>query len=274
MYLNFKQKLNRVAFLAGDSNRLASVKIRCLDIASFLGCDMLLNAKDPQMVGSDYNIFICVKPSFNVEELDVLRKRGTVVWDVLDHDPPLGHVDVLITSTEYAKDVLNTSTPVVVIPHHHCNIEGIDCDPKANCVSWIGHKQWLPNGIENELSVRLVDGCNREQVSNFYEESTICVNTRAKNSQTELHLSLNSGIKLINCIGFGIPSISDSEPAYREIDKYCTLFTNNGEYTELLEKLKTSPSLYNELRDNCLALSDTYHIKTICKRYRDLINSI
>jgi hypothetical protein len=87
-------------------------------------------------------------------------------------------------------------------------------------------------------------------------------------------MEINSGIKLINCIGFGIPSISNDEPAYHEIGEDCTLFTDLEHCADKVYQLQTDCQLYRAMRENCLHKASSFHISSIVCKYKALIKSL
>jgi hypothetical protein len=90
----------------------------------------------------------------------------------------------------------------------------------------------------------------------------------------DLHLVVNSGIKLINCIGYGIPSISTDEPAYHEIGASCTIFSTLKKSAYWVRALQNDDALYNDLRHKCIRRSPKFHIASIAAKYKSLIESL
>ena len=72
-----------------------------------------------------------------------------------------------------------------------------------------------------------VDGAEANQIRQLYRRIGIGLNLRRRACGYEQHVASNSGIKLINCCGFGIASVSEPEPAYLEIGDGCTIFTSS-----------------------------------------------
>jgi len=90
----------------------------------------------------------------------------------------------------------------------------------------------------------------------------------------DIHLALNSGIKLINCIGFGIPSISSDEPAYHEFGEDCTIFSSIRGCAKWVRALQNDDDLYMDLRKKCLRQAKKFHIDTIAGQYKKLLESL
>jgi glycosyltransferase involved in cell wall biosynthesis len=92
--------------------------------------------------------------------------------------------------------------------------------------------------------------------------------------QYDFHVALNSGIKLINCLGFGTPSVSADESAYREIGEDCTIFSEPAQCAQWVRELQINDALYGKLRKNCLLKSKRFHLDTIAMEYKKLLQSL
>jgi len=163
---------------------------------------------------------------------------------------------------------------VEIIPHHHCNFDGIPNPPAFRRPGWIGTKHWYPKmeGFDHDVySVRQMNALN---VASSYRQIGIGLNLRAERPESAFHIKINTGIKLINCIGFGIPSISSDEPAYREIGESCTIFAGLKDCAHWVTQLQNDEQLYHKIRENCLLNSSKFHISSILKKYEVLITSL
>jgi len=90
----------------------------------------------------------------------------------------------------------------------------------------------------------------------------------------QLHLDLNSGVKLLNFMSYGVPSISDYEPAYLELAPECTIFSTLNDLPEISKELQGNNDLYNKIRNTCLQYRDKFHINNIIKEYKKLFDSL
>jgi hypothetical protein len=277
-----------VLFVAGDVNRLASVKIRCREIASRLGCDCYYGALHASDVPCGYKAYVCVKPDFGPAGVADLAKRGRVIWDVLDNEPPTANVDVYVASTRAVARTYSAYGRVEVIPHYHCNFDSVPNCGSSRLVAYLGSKHWYPKIDNIDHKTYFADRWSREAVVHAYKEIGIAVNYRNLDvfdrrhlefssdaiPVVEKHIQINSGIKLINCLGFGIPSICSKEPAYLEISDQCALYGELFECVDMVKALKSDAKLYNELRDKCLALAPAFHVDSIVKRYAAMLGGI
>jgi hypothetical protein len=266
--------IEKVLFIGGNLRNFASVQIRCQDIAPRLGCDSVFSVKNAEEVPSRYSAFICVTACLKQEDIFKLAAKGPVIWDVIDVPPPKHGVSVYLTSTERAKQWFAAYGRVEVIPHHHCNFSGVPNPQDCRRPAWIGNLTWYPKleGIDHDLyNVRTMTG---NDVAQAYRRIGIGLNLRRNCRQSDFHVEINSGIKLINCIGFGIPSVSSDEPAYHEIGEDCTIFADINEYVKCVHQLQEDEELYYRFRKNCLQASSKFHISSILKKYCSLIESL
>jgi hypothetical protein len=244
--------------------------------------DCLFNADDPARVPSGYKAYLCVKPDFGAAGAEVLSKRRPVIWDILDDAPPASGIAAYITSTLAAAKHFGYLSNITVIPHHHCNLERLPSCGDPTRVCYIGSRHWYPALSDVQHTPYIVDGWTREQVACAYRNTGISINLRntsgaldqfltsAKDIKpdTQLHVKINSGMKLINCIGFGLPSVSADEPAYHEIAPSCTLFCDLGTVQQAVMQLQRNRDLYYELGRRCADLAPDYHVEEIIGKYK------
>jgi hypothetical protein len=267
-------KIEKILFIGGDLIRFASVQIRCQDIASRLGCDSILTVRKAEDVPSGYSAFVCVTACLNQEDVLKLATRGPVIWDVIDTYPPKHGVSIYLTSTERAKHVFHNYGRVENIPHHHCNFSGVPNSQECRRPGWIGNLPWYPKleGCDHDFyNVRKMSG---NDVADAYRRIGIGLNLRSKRPDSDFHAEINSGIKLINCIGFGIPSVSSDEPGYHEVGEDCTIFSDLDGYLHWVHLLQNDEQLYHKIRQNCLRASSKFHISSILCQYCALIESL
>ncbi|MFC1680611.1 glycosyltransferase [Pseudomonadota bacterium] len=222
------------------------------------------------------NTFVCTKVGLDPDELSALSKRGTLIWDIHDEVPPDAPIDRYLTSTRSAKRAFEDLGEVSVIPHHHCNMSGAPNVPEFGrglVAGWIGAIKWLPQLNGTSYNTYLTDHMDFQEVVNAYRSIDIALNFRCETPVSKFHSQINPGIKIINCIGFGIPSVSANEPAYEEHGDGCTLFSTLDECEEKLEQLLKDKSLYESLRQNCIKKAGDFSIETICGKYIQLFEN-
>jgi hypothetical protein len=264
-------KLGKVLFIGGSPKKFPSVQIRCGDIASRLGCDCVYSVKKAEELPPGYSAFICVKPRLGQEELIKLAKRGLVIWDIVDKSPPENGVSIYLASTKRAKQTFEHLGRIEVIPHHHCNFDNIPNPQQLRRPGWIGTLRWLPHIEGFDHDVYNVNQMTSVDVARAHRHIGIGLNLRAETFNTALHAEINTGIKLINCIGFGIPSISSDEPAYREIGGDCTIFTDLRGSAQWVHELQNNDQIYLTIRNNCLIKASAFHISSILEMYKTLL---
>jgi len=253
--------------------------MRCIQIAKAIGCDYVTDVKSLEQVPWDKTIFVCVKPNLSDGNLEDLASRGSIIWDIHDFTPPKGMVSQYIASSATAATEYELLSPVSIIPHHHCNHTEIPNTAVCRRAVWIGRPYWQPDfgslPIESYDSKHMLEN----EVAAIYRQTGIGINVRAEHvgsedNNTRFHVLLNGGGKLINCMGFGIPSISSEEPAYREHGEQCTLFTENNDIHDLIEELSLNDTLYEELRCKSFERGRNYHIDRITPLYNKLFEQI
>ena len=168
------------------------------------------------------------------------------------------------------------SAPVHVIPHHHSNFEN-DPNPVRGpkTVLWMGTRKWYPSldGVEHEFVE--TTGLTLAEIHHHYRRADILVHHRnAGPARYVEHVRLNPGAKLINAIGYGLPSISPAEPAFEEIGVQCTILATSGEVGRWVRELKRSTTLYDEIRGRCIARAPAYSLDRVAAQYADLLESI
>jgi hypothetical protein len=288
--------LAKVIFLGGDATQFASVQIRCVDLAQRLGCDFLLGAETAAAIPDRYAVFVCVKPRLRTEDLRQLARRGRVVWDIIDAFPPREQVAAYVASNSLTQELFDDHGRVEVIPHHHCNFDGRPNPPGLRRPVWLGSRHWLPRLRGFAHDTHFIGGLRREDVVQIFRQTGIGLNLRggkmfqhpARPAATaadaarrrrarnlfDFHIAINSGIKLINCLGFGLPSLSSDEPAYREMGPDCTIFSNLRDCPRWVCALQQDDDLYREFRRLCLRRARRFHIDAITEKYKILFKSL
>ena len=289
--------LRRVLFVGGDAKKMASVQIRCVDVAKRLGCAYHLGARRSSQLPEGYDAFVCVKTELWPGEYAQLARRGKVVWDIIDLPPPREHIAAYLASNSLTQELFEDHGRVEVIPHYHCNFTGQPNRPGLRRPVWVGAQHWMPSLTGFAYDAFGVEGLTRVQVVRIFRQTGIGLNLRIARAQYnpprrfigltdprrraealrnffDFHLAVNSGIKLINCLGFGVPSLSSDEPAYREFAPECTIFSSLKNCAKWVRALQQDKALYNDLRKKCLQKAGDFHIDTIAARYKLFLQSL
>lgn len=266
--LESKINLQEVIFLGGDST-FPSVRLRCVEVAKALGCDYVTDINSLDDVPLGKLIFVCVKPELTEEELSVLQTRGVVVWDI--HEKHYYHnVDYYLVSSYGAYKKYKELGSIHIIPHHHCNFSSAP-NPlrKPSKPSWIGSPEWFPD-LGFDVDFYNVKEMTTEDVIEAYRNSTIMINIRGENDPLKPfddHIAVNPGIKLINSIGFGIPSICNPEPSYFDLGPECTVFSTLADCETWVDRLIWDSDFYGELRLNCILKATNFNMDVIGQKY-------
>lgn len=166
-------------------------------------------------------------------------------------------------------------SPITVIPHHHCNLgQGLAADREGKILAWIGRSYWCPNFEGLPIHVFNSNIMQFDEVVNAYGSMRICINLRRQTDDSAFHARINGGGKLINCMGFGIPSISGDEPAYHEFGEECTVFSDIDRLPDALYRLTEDRTLYFEMRERCLERGRDFHIGRILLLYRAFLEAL
>ncbi len=256
----------RVLFYAENCRSFyGSARLRGLRPAEMLGAKCVIGRKlnDDDLFGRD--IFVLIKSSISAHAQ--LSNYGHVIWDVIDDPPPLGFK--CLVSTKHTAEYLKIKD-YAVIPHPSASRASTVPLPKNRDAYWIGTPKWKPSISSLHTTI---NSCHYSQadLDQVYRRAGILLNVRIDTAEAVMHSHLSSGIKLINSIAYGIPSITSNEPWLDEIGRECTL-TGNVE-TEI-SRLKEDTNLYNDLREKCLAKQHLYSPSRIKALYESFLSSL
>jgi hypothetical protein len=262
-------QLSRVLFVGGD-RRLGSVQVRCVQIADALGCDYVC-LDSPEALPAEsqlarYDVVVLVKPPVPAEAFD----GRLVVWDVIDWAPP--RADVTLASTKASLRALGCGQGTV-IPHHHLN-DGPPNPLEPTVPGWVGWSGWYPELTGLEHRTFFVDDADSPALRDVYRQIGIGLNLRRRSEEYEQHVAINSGIKLINCMAFGIASVSEREPAYVELGEGCTLFTTAETWTDDVARLQRDQRLRKKLRKRGLKRASDFRLERVAKLYRRFLEKL
>src|SRR6266542_1056791 len=257
---------DRVLFIGGDL-KYGSVQKRCREVAEAIGAAWTApqtgsawptgEVPSADLVGR--NIFVLVKASVDRREL---QNRGHIIWDVLDRAPPREHIDAYLTSTPLASRLLGPYVPTYTIPHHHCNVSGVfACTNRMRGrILWIGSPEWQPDDLtQHNVELHTVGGATTDNAE-LYRRADLLLNARRfipeSASAYLLHTVLNSGMKAINAIGFGVPSVTEWEPWIDDIASGCTVACAPGKALVAARQLLQDSAQYNRIRENCINVAE------------------
>jgi hypothetical protein len=193
-----------------------------------------------------------------------------VVWDVIDDVAP--GADVYLASTNATLRAIGV-TAGTVIPHHHLN-DGPPNPADLTMPAWVGWSDWYPELEGLDHRTFFIDWADAAAVRAMYRQIGIGLNLRRRLERYEQHVAINSGIKLINCMGFGIPSVSEPEPAYVELGDGCTIFTTPETWTEDVARLQSDRRLRKKLRRRGLRRAKDFGLERVAKRYRRFLEAL
>ena len=278
---------DRVLFIGG-SVEWGSVQVRCQQIADAIGARWTApdkpggewqNGSIPERELDGRDLFVLVK-SWRVDRC-ALRARGRVIWDVLDDWPPYENVDALFVGSKSAERGLTGQLPTYVVPPHHCNLRNrvVAPDRKRGRITWIGSEQWLPKDLVNSsVNVHTILCASAESLESMYGEADLLLNVRRRDEANEKHYvrhtALNPGTKLINAVGFGIPSVTEWEPWVEEVAPGCTAICEPGDGLATAARVLQDDQLYERMRLNCLKTAAAYSIETIAGRYVEALEHV
>jgi hypothetical protein len=256
-------------FFSGFTN-WPSAQVRCHQPAEALGLPVYTKLSE---IPKGMEFFITVKADRFLKDL---QKRGRVIWDVVDEMPPV-NCDYYIACTEHAADYIRKyigNKRVFVVPQHHCNIDNLPFVEPSDVATWVGSTAWYPGDLG--FPYQRYDSPNvltLKSVQAIYSRTGIGLNIRNKNSPNyNTHVHLNAGGKLANCIGFGIPSISDPEPSYKAMSN-CTLFIGEKTPKELYEELRDE-KVYKSLQEACRDEEPKRRLSFTVNCYKEMLHEV
>jgi len=251
-----------------DSVRRLSSRIRGEEVASYLG------AKYNPTEGYENDVCIYVKPK-NIDEVpdgqwvDLLD--GTYLVHSLRRRPKVK----VITASQYSYEFQKEHYPneVVLIPHHHINVDRVKRTRKEIKVAgYIGVPS--PDKYERfkEIESRLKDiGIEfvteflfktRQDALDFYNKIDIFV----FGDWDWFDHPHRIPTKIINAASFGIPSVAFPCMANKELEGMYVPARNMDETIADVEKLKDE-KFYQEMVDKIVPMTEGYHIENVSKRY-------
>ena len=268
--------LKQVYFIGGKAGR-PSTQIRCVQICEHLGIDYQTGPEIMWEALKGKRIVVLVKPLMNVADFVRIKQQAYVVWDLHDSCPPRWEIDHFLFSTKHTSVVLNDLRPFSVIPHHHLN-QSRTIEPIRNVqkITYIGRPRWCPDDYLTSVNYKVFDTYKqpRPVLENVYRNTDILLNIRTEDAESKFHVSINPGVKLINAIGFGIPSVSFPEPAFIEIGGDVTAICDKSTLKDTIQELSNDYSRRKMMQDRCRLMAEKFHIDTVCYDYIQLFERI
>jgi hypothetical protein len=179
---------------------------------------------------------------------------------------------------EYVTGDINNK--VVLIPQHHCNFERAKRTRReVTTVGVIGSPtafDTLPPGFTEKLAEMGLDLITfstifkREDVIDYFNKIDIQLiwNPAVANIKR-----LANPLKIVNASSFGIPTVAHEDYVWEEMRGCYIPAVSVDDMLKQIKLLSTTPDLYAEYADRCIATSEKYHIDHISKLYLNLASS-
>jgi hypothetical protein len=254
--------------------RVSSI-VRGEQIAAYMG-----NARLNPDSGYENDTCIFVKPHIKPGNSFDFPKHSWIdihdafdLVEVLNRYPDVG----VIAYSDLAFETLSkhTRNKIALIPHHHVNYERTkrsrDKILKVGTTGSLPAWDYIPDKIKQGLKAR---GIKLELYTNFYPRMSVA----RFHESIDVHLHwrpwlnrpLSCPFKIINAASFGVPTIALDEPSFKEVEGTYIGVKTPEEWLEKLDYLIADNSLYDDLVNNCLEVSERYHISKIAKLYEQL----
>ncbi|MBK6395522.1 MAG: hypothetical protein IPF73_13215, partial [Betaproteobacteria bacterium] len=165
------------------------MRIRCRQVARALGCDYLLGGPAPHAIPPGKDVFVLVKWG---GDRAALRRRGVVIWDVIDGLPPVDGVDKYVYSTAAARGVPPAPCrPRARRGHPAPPLQRRRADANGDRILWIGGIEWLPRLAGSGVTIVDSTGLSTGELAEAYRSARVLVNLRrVERPQDLLHCRL------------------------------------------------------------------------------------
>lgn len=272
--------MNKITFFAKPAfemkhlQRVSSI-VRGEQIAAYMQ-----NARLNPEEGYEDDVCIYVKPhikpgnDFKFEKNSYIDIHEAIdLVQILNKHPEVG----VIAFSELDVQTLSRliKNKIVLIPHHHVNFErekrertGIK---RVGITGSGGAFEHIPEVIKEGLKQRNIELVTysqfypRTSVARFHKSIDIHMQWRPY-----LKRALSCPFKITNAASFGVPTIALVEPSYREVAGCYLPVETPEQWLDALDRLIRSPELYQAMSDECLRISERYHISNIAKLYQQL----
>ena len=183
----------------------------------------------------------------------------------------------LIASSQYSYDFIKgkLKNDIVLIPEHHCNFERtIRHRKKITTVGFVGsYGSFIYKPLE-EMKRRLAEiGLefmtyftykSRQDVVDFYKQIDIQIF-----GYPDVNEPFKHPTKIINAASFGIPTVCNWHPAFKEFEGNFIAIENIDSLLDELNKLKDG-NYYNQWAAKIIEPAEKYHISKIAELYKQL----
>jgi hypothetical protein len=221
-------------------------------------------------------LLVCVKPFC---DFTTTSFGGKLVWIPIDANLPAARPDLFLCCSKVQESAIKellTNAETHVIPHYHCNLSNnlnrdkIMCGPEGG--KWIGTNLWVPSDLPRGVEQVVVNSrWSHDQLERVYNQAYYLLNARKKRRGWEKHLRFNTGIKLINAMGFMKLSISEPEPALLEWGSDCSYFLEEGEtLISAIWKLTLDIRKQCDILRNCKMRRDDFSIENVARQFERL----
>ena len=254
--------------------RVSSI-VRGEQIAAYMG-----NARLNPPSGYEDDVCIYVKPHIKPGNDYKFEKHsyidihdGFELRHTLRKYPEVG----VIAYGDLAAEVLPKylKNKIVKIPHHHVNFERtkrnrdkiLKIGTTGSPAAWDYIPDVIKDGIKKRgLTLELYSNFYpRLSVSRFHESMDIHIHWRAW-----MNRPLSCPFKITNAMSFGVPTIALDEPSFKEVEGAYIGVKTPDEWLQKLDELIANPSLYTDIANKGIELSEKYHIENIAKLYEQL----
>lgn len=256
---------------AGHVMRVSSM-IRGDQIADQIGANL-----NPASVGED-DISIYVKPM--VRKGEDFKFEGKAYLDIIDgHNLgqlALKHPEIgIIVCSQADYDIMSKELPnkIYPIPQHHCNFERKKRNSteikRIGVIGELPAFNFIPKELEEELGKRGIELVKfsrfftRQDIVDFYMSIDLQIVWRPYKK------ILSNPLKIVNASSFGIPTIALDEPAFKEVENCYVGVEYVEQFFSVLDGFRKG-TLYQIYSQECIRISERYHIENIAKLYKEL----
>ena len=268
-------------FIRGD---LASSKVRGKQIAHNLNLPCFKFSLEKAL---NYKIIIYVKLLPTVKEMEILNRKNIIqIVDLLDNYNEkniikrLKFINFFIAAsiTHKAWIYKRYFKKTYLIPHHHFNATNKKNTIKKKGplnIGYVGDKKfWKFNKfIQRFKEHTIIKDINFNNLHQVY--SSLDVATAARKDSNKL--SLNSNLKLLNYMSYGIPCVASPESSFLEIARHgkeCLYAQNDKEFLLFTDLLLNDYKLRKEISCNAHKVAKNFTKANVIKIYKKFLLNI
>jgi len=252
-------------------NTLGSM-VRGKDVATYLG-GKYNPTKDFE---NDVRVYIKPNNLDHVRDCDYVDvSDGEGVVSLLKSRPQIKIIANSLYSFEYIKSQIPNE--IFLIPQQHLNWEKEKRERIGiKTCGYIGRRS--PDSLRiygeikealNKIDINFItcydfSGRDRQEAIDFYKSIDLLIVGIWRGDGP-----FKTPTKLINAASFGIPSIADSLPGYKEFEGFYVPFINTENMIKKVEKFKDE-DYYNAFAEKISQKADEYHYSRIAELYKQL----